>query len=447
MEEVKLHGFWSNPYYHKVIWALKLKGVEYDYVEEDIFNKSELLLKYNPVYKNIPILVHDGKPITESVAILEYIEETWPQSPLLPTDAYHKAIARFWIQFGVDKACYFHSFFRATGEEEKEKAAKEVLEILKILEDQGLGEKKFFGGDTINLVDIVFGWLPHWFETMEQLVGVKLLEASTLPRLHAWVQNLKEVDVIKENHPDPQKLFADAKIMRERLIANQSMRLHGAWLSPFSCRVIWALKLKGIAFEYIEEDLSNKTPLLLQYNPIHKKIPLLLHSGKPVYESMIIIKYIEEMWPHTPLLPTDPYERAIARFWVKFAEDNVHFTDFACYFYSFFQATGEEQEKAAKEVLEILKILEDQGLGEKKFFGGDTINLVDIEHGWLAHWFETIEQVVGVKLLEASTLPRLHAWVQNLKEVDVIKENHPDPQKLFAYFKNLREKLVANRSS
>ncbi|KAK1592073.1 hypothetical protein Q3G72_018857 [Acer saccharum] len=119
----------------------------------------------------------------------------------------------------------------------------------------------------------------------------------------------------------------------------------------------------------------------------------------------------------------------------------------ACYFCTLFQATGEEQEKAAKEVLEILKILEDQGLGEKKFFGGDTINLVDIAHGWLAHWFETFEQVVGVKLLEARTLPRLHAWVQNLKEVDVIKENHPDPQKLFAYYKNVREKLIANQSS
>jgi glutathione S-transferase len=39
---------------------------------------------------------------------------------------------------------------------------------------------------------------------------------------------------------------------------------------------------------------------------------------------MIIIEYLEEMWPHNPLLPTDPYERAVARFWIKFAEDKVH---------------------------------------------------------------------------------------------------------------------------
>ncbi|XP_059652426.1 probable glutathione S-transferase [Cornus florida] len=221
MEEVKVHGFWASPFSHRVIWALKLKGVKYEYIEEDLQNKSQLLLQYNPIHKKVPVLVHGGKPVVESLVILEYIEETWPENPLVPEDAYEKAMARFWIKFAEEKGCTCFNPFFLTGEAQ-EKTIEEAMEVLKIVEDRGLGDKKFFGGEAIGLVDITFGLFGYWLECFGEEVGVKLLEPSILPRFCAWVQNFKEVAVIKETLPDRKKYMAYCKCLREKLMTNSA---------------------------------------------------------------------------------------------------------------------------------------------------------------------------------------------------------------------------------
>ena len=76
------------------------------------------------------------------------------------------------------------------------------------------------------------------------------------------------------------------------------------WPSMFGMKVRIALAEKGLKYEYRDEDLFNKGPLLLEMNPIHKKIPVLIHNGKPICESQIIVQYIDEVWKDkSPLLP------------------------------------------------------------------------------------------------------------------------------------------------
>ncbi|KAL2935122.1 Glutathione S-transferase U10 [Bienertia sinuspersici] len=103
MEEKKkvvLHGMWASPFVRWVKIALKIKGITYEYVEENIKQKSEMLLKYNPIHQKVPVLVHNEKPIVESLIILQYIDDTWNNSPyLLPSNAYSRSMVRFWAEF------------------------------------------------------------------------------------------------------------------------------------------------------------------------------------------------------------------------------------------------------------------------------------------------------------------------------------------------------------
>ncbi|KAJ4758933.1 Glutathione S-transferase [Rhynchospora pubera] len=91
-----LLDFWVSPFGQRVRIAMAEKRFEYEYKEEDLFNKSELLLKSNPLHKKVPVLFHDGKIICESLIIMEYIDEVWSDKvKLLSSDSYQKAQARF----------------------------------------------------------------------------------------------------------------------------------------------------------------------------------------------------------------------------------------------------------------------------------------------------------------------------------------------------------------
>ena len=102
------------------------------------------------------------------------------------------------------------------------------------------------------------------------------------------------------------------------------MTLLGFWASPVAMRVRIALAEKGVMFEYKEQSMRHKSALLLEMNPVHKKIPVLIHDGKPICESLVIVQYnIDEMWNQSPLLPSDPYERARSMFWADFVDQKV----------------------------------------------------------------------------------------------------------------------------
>ncbi|KAK2367190.1 glutathione transferase [Trifolium repens] len=200
MGEVKLIATPQSFPCARIEWALRIKGVEYEYIQEDLLNKSPLLLESNPVYKKVPVLLHDGKSIAESLVILEYIDETWKNNPLLPLDPYERALARFWAKF-IDEKCVVGVWGACVAQvEEKKKAVDAALELLTFLEKHIQG-KKFFGGEKIGYLDIVAGWISYWLNVLEELGEIELLNAERFPSLHEWSQNFIQTSPVKDCIP------------------------------------------------------------------------------------------------------------------------------------------------------------------------------------------------------------------------------------------------------
>ncbi|XP_048131290.1 glutathione S-transferase U19-like isoform X2 [Rhodamnia argentea] len=207
------------------------------------------------------------------------------------------------------------------------------------------------------------------------------------------------------------------------------------WPSPFGMRVRIALREKGVDFDLREEDLSNKSPLLLEMNPVHKQIPVLVHSGKPVSESLVMVQYIDETWGgRSPLLPSDPYERARARFWADYVDKKVRLGRMV------WLSTGEAQEAAKEEYIECLKVLEGE-LGDKAYFGGERFGYVDVSLIPFYSWFYSLEESANFSIAEEC--PKLVAWAERCMQRESVAKSLPDQYKVHNFLLELKKKLQA----
>ncbi|CAI0386684.1 unnamed protein product [Linum tenue] len=214
------------------------------------------------------------------------------------------------------------------------------------------------------------------------------------------------------------------------------VELIGTWPSPFSMRPRIALNIKSVEYEFLQEQeqLCSKSELLLQSNPVHKKVPVLVHNGKPICESNIIVEYIDEVWPSGPsILPADAHNRAVARFWAAYVDEKLRAAVTA--------ASEEEKNRAADQLKEVVVRMEGAHVEVsrgKDFFGGDRIGFVDIAFGSMLGWLRAVQVILGgVKLLDEEKTPGLVKWAEKFSADPAVKDVLPETGKLIEFSKLL----------
>ncbi|XP_059302032.1 glutathione S-transferase U10-like [Lycium ferocissimum] len=149
--------------------------------------------------------------------------------------------------------------------------------------------------------------------------------------------------------------------------------------STHSKRVELALKIKGIFLEFVR----NKSPSPTQ--PSSQRGTVLIHNGRAIVESLVIIEYIDETWKHEPkLLPIEPYDRARVRFWAAYPR--------SCF-------PREKHRKACEKLWERQQVLEEGMKGRK--IHREQWDALDIMMAATLYAYKAQEEVLAVKILHS----------------------------------------------
>ena len=149
-----------------------------------------------------------------------------------------------------------------------------------------------------------------------------------------------------------------------------SMTFYSGGDDHFSHRVRIVLAEKGVAVDIIDVDDDSRPAELADLNP-YNSVPTLLDRDLVLYESKVMMEYLDERFPHPPLLPVYPVARAQSRLWMHRIE-----REWVPMMETIQNGTKKEADKARKELREsligIAPIFDDM-----PFFMSDEFSLVD----------------------------------------------------------------------
>jgi maleylacetoacetate isomerase len=171
---MKLYNYFRSSASYRVRIALALKGLDYEYVPVQLVHNEQFNESYAAVSvaRLVPTLVDGDNVLTQSLAIIEYLDETHPEPPLLPADAAGRARVR---ALALDIACEIHP-----------------LNNLRVL--------RYLVKDLHVSDDDKNRWYRHWVETGLEAVERQLQRPGTGRFCHGDAPTLADVTLVPQIH-------------------------------------------------------------------------------------------------------------------------------------------------------------------------------------------------------------------------------------------------------
>ena len=169
---MKLYNYFRSSASYRVRIALALKGLDYDYQSVHLPKNEQFNESYAAVSATrlVPTLVDGGQAFTQSLAIIEYLDETHPTPPLLPKDATGRARVR---ALAFDVACEIHPLNNL-------RVLRYLVKDLKVSED----DKN--------------RWYRHWVETGLETVERQLIDPHTGMFCHGDTPTVADITLVPQ---------------------------------------------------------------------------------------------------------------------------------------------------------------------------------------------------------------------------------------------------------
>ena len=177
-------------------------------------------------------------------------------------------------------------------------------------------------------------------------------------------------------------------------------------LCPYVQRAVIALTEKGVPFKRADIDLADKPDWFLKISPLGKT-PLLLVDDTAIFESAVILEYLEETQPNA-LRPSEPLKRAEHRGWIEFGSAVLN--DIAGFYSAKEKPTFDAKVAALAEKFARLEAR----VAATPWFDGEKFSLVDAVFGPVFRYFDVFDGIGDFGILAGK--PKLAAWRKALTE-------------------------------